>query len=145
MNSKTFINLNPRFSSDDGCQNTENFVSLTDSDVQKFLEGKKTKIRKEKPKVTYSVALVMVLLAAENENWRLEDLSQADFGRATWKQHFLMLFITNLYWIVYNNNQKKDDTAYYIFREKDTRVWNHTLLIYKHGPAIYCNRNVFSL
>ena len=95
MNSKTFINLNPRFSSDDGCQNTENFVSLTDSDVQKFLEGKKTKIRKEKPKVTYSVALVMVLLAAENENWRLEDLSQVDFGRATWKQHFLMLFITN--------------------------------------------------
>ena len=95
MNSKTFINLNPRFSSDDGCQNTENFVSLTDSDVQKFLEGKKTKIRKEKPKVTYSVALVMVLLAVENENWRLEDLSQADFGRATWKQHFLMLFITN--------------------------------------------------
>ena len=68
MNSKTFINLNPRFSSDDGYQNTENFVSLTDSDVQKFLEGKKTKIRKEKPKVTYSVALVMVLLAAENEN-----------------------------------------------------------------------------
>ena len=95
MNSKTLINLNPRFSSDDGCQNIENFVSLTDSDVQKFLEGKKTKIRKEKPKVTYSVALVMVLLAAENENWRLEDLSQADFGRATWKQHFLMLFITN--------------------------------------------------
>ena len=33
-----------------------------------FLEGKKTKILKEKPKVTYSVALVMVLLAAENEN-----------------------------------------------------------------------------
>ena len=41
----------------------------------------KTKIRKEKPKVTYSVALVMAFLAAGNENRRLEDLPQADFGR----------------------------------------------------------------
>ena len=28
----------------------------------------------------YSVALVMASLAAENKNWQLEDLSQADFG-----------------------------------------------------------------
>ena len=42
---------------------------------------KKTKIRKEKPKVTYSVALVMAFLAAENENRQLEDSPQADFGR----------------------------------------------------------------
>ena len=43
--------------------------------------GKKTKIRKEKPKVTYSVALVKAFLAAENENRQLEDLPQAYFGR----------------------------------------------------------------
>ena len=41
---------------------------------------KKTKIRKEKPKVTYTVALVMAFLAAENENRLLEDLLRADFG-----------------------------------------------------------------
>ena len=28
----------------------------------------------------YSVALLMAFLAAENKNWQLEDLSQADFG-----------------------------------------------------------------
>ena len=44
-------------------------------------KGKKTKIRKEKPKVTYSVALVMAFLLAENENQKVEDLPQADFGR----------------------------------------------------------------
>ena len=44
-------------------------------------QGKKTKVRKEKPKVTYSVALVMAFLAAENENRQLEDSPQADFGR----------------------------------------------------------------
>ena len=41
---------------------------------------KETKIRKEKPKVTYTIALVMAFLAAENENRLLEDLLQADFG-----------------------------------------------------------------
>ena len=45
------------------------------------LRGKKTKIRKEKSKVTYPVALVMAFLAAGNENRQLEDLPQADFGR----------------------------------------------------------------
>ena len=39
----------------------------------------KTKIRKEKPKVTYSVALVIALLPAENENQQLTDLPQVDF------------------------------------------------------------------
>ena len=34
-----------------------------------------------KPKVTYSVALVMAFLEAENENRQLEGLPQADFGR----------------------------------------------------------------
>ena len=46
------------------------------------LRGKETKlVRKEKPKVTKSVALVRAFLAAENENRQLEDLPQADFGR----------------------------------------------------------------
>ena len=36
---------------------------------------------KEKPKVTYSVVLVLAFLSAEKENRQLEDLSQADFGR----------------------------------------------------------------
>ena len=38
-------------------------------------------MRKEKPKVTYSVALVTAFLAAENENRQLEDLPRANFGR----------------------------------------------------------------
>ena len=46
-------------------------VSLTDSEVQTFL--------KEKPKVLYSVALVLAFLSAENR--QLEDLPLADFGR----------------------------------------------------------------
>ena len=45
------------------------------------LKGKKTKIRKEKPKVTLSMALVTVFLAADNESRQLKDLPQADFGR----------------------------------------------------------------
>ena len=34
----------------------------------------------EKPEGTYSVALVLAFLPAENENRRLEDLPLADFG-----------------------------------------------------------------
>ena len=56
-------------------------VLLTDSEVQTFLERKKTNILKEKPKVTYSVALVLAFISAENENRQLEDLPLADFGR----------------------------------------------------------------
>ena len=56
-------------------------LSLTDSEVQTFLEGKKNQYTKEKPKVTYSVALVLAFLSAENENRQLEDLPLADFGR----------------------------------------------------------------
>ena len=59
----------------------KNSISFRDSDVQTFLKGKKTKIRKEKPKVTFSVTLVMAFLAAENENRQLKGLPQADFGR----------------------------------------------------------------
>ena len=46
-----------------------------------FKKGKKTDVRKGKPKVTYSVALVTAFLAAENENRQLEDLPRVDFGR----------------------------------------------------------------
>ena len=46
--------------------------------VHTFLEGEKTDIQKEKPKVT---ALVLAFLAAENENRQLEDLPLADFSR----------------------------------------------------------------
>ena len=38
-------------------------------------------MRKEKPKVTYLVALVLAFLAAEIENRRPEDLPQAYSGR----------------------------------------------------------------
>ena len=60
MNGKAFAILNPRsfvgIFSDYGCENTETSVSLTDSDVLSQ-KGKKTEVRPEKPKVTYSVAL----------------------------------------------------------------------------------------
>ena len=36
---------------------------------------------KEKPKVTFSVVLVLAFLLAENENRQLENLSLAHFGR----------------------------------------------------------------
>ena len=42
---------------------------------------KKTNILKEKPKVAYSVALVLTFLSAENENRQLEDLPRSDFCR----------------------------------------------------------------
>ena len=87
MNGKAFTILNPRsfvrIFSDYFCLKTEIFVStLTDSDVQTLLEREENqKKRKEKPKVTYLVVLVVAFLAAENENRPLEDLPQADFGR----------------------------------------------------------------
>ena len=42
---------------------------------------------------TYSVALVMAFLAAENENRQLEDLPQADFGRVP--ERFLLTVRSN--------------------------------------------------
>ena len=41
----------------------------------------KINIIKEKPKLTYSVTLVLAFLSAESENRQLEDLPLADFGR----------------------------------------------------------------
>ena len=66
-------------SSDYGSYNTKKSVLLRERDVKLSKIGKKTIMRKEKPKATYSVALIMVFLAAENENRLLEDLTQADF------------------------------------------------------------------
>ena len=45
------------------------------------LKGKKTNILKEKPKIAYSVALVLTFLSSVEENRQLEDLPLADFGR----------------------------------------------------------------
>ena len=57
-------------------------VSLTDNEVQTFLEGEKTNItyKKKKPKVMYSVALVLAFFATENENRQLEDSLPAHFS-----------------------------------------------------------------
>ena len=68
-------------------------TSLTDSNVQTLLKGEKTKIWKEKPKITYSVALVMAFLAPKDKNRQLEDLPQANFGRVP--ERFLLSVRTN--------------------------------------------------
>ena len=49
---------------------------LTDSDIQTFLEREDNKRWKDKPKVMYSVALVMAFLAAENENRQSSTLEE---------------------------------------------------------------------
>ena len=41
----------------------------------------KTNTQKQKPKVTYSMALLLTFFAAENENRQPEDLPLTDFGR----------------------------------------------------------------
>ena len=46
-------------------------------------------MRKGKPKVMYSMALVMAFLAAEDENRQLEALPQANFARVS--ERFLLL------------------------------------------------------
>ena len=46
--------------------NTKRSVSLTDSEAQTFLEGEENQYTERKPKVTYSVALVLAFLSAEN-------------------------------------------------------------------------------
>ena len=56
-------------------------LSLKDIDVQTFLDEEENQYTRGKPKVAYSVALVMAFVAAVNENRQLEDFPQADFGR----------------------------------------------------------------
>ena len=51
-----------------------------ENEVETFLAGDETNIRKEKPKVAYPVALVLAFLVAESESRQLEDLPPADFG-----------------------------------------------------------------
>ena len=55
-------------------------ASLRSDRKERERKGKKTNILKEKPKVAYSVALMLAFLSAENENRQLEDLPLADFG-----------------------------------------------------------------
>lgn len=57
--------------------NTEYFVSLTDSDVQTFLKVEKKQYTKRETKSYH--ALVMAFLVAANEIKQLEDLTQANF------------------------------------------------------------------
>ena len=57
------------------------YLSLKDSDAQTFLEEEENQYTRRKPKVAYSVALVMAFVAAVNENRQLEDFPQTDFGR----------------------------------------------------------------
>ena len=52
------------------------FVSITDSDVNTFLEGEANKNTQRKTQS--DIALVNAFLLAENENRRLEDLPPAD-------------------------------------------------------------------
>ena len=56
---------------------TEYFLSLTDSDVQTFLEVEKNQNTKRETKSYH--ALVMAFLMAANEIKQLEDLTQANF------------------------------------------------------------------
>ena len=58
---------------------TKNSVSLTDSEVQTFLEGEKNQYTKRKTE-SYK-ALVLEFLSAENKIRQLEDLPLTDFGR----------------------------------------------------------------
>ena len=87
MNGKAFAILNTSNLSELSrvmvAKTQKRFVSLIDGEVQTCLEGEENhSIKgKKKPKVTYSVALVLAFLSAENENRPLEDLPLADLGR----------------------------------------------------------------
>ena len=52
LNSRSFIGI----CSDNGCQNTEKSVSLTNSDVQTFLEGKGNQTCKERKTESYEIS-----------------------------------------------------------------------------------------
>ena len=76
MNGKAFTILNPR--SFVGMflglwlpKMMKNLYRLQTVTFKLSQKGKETKTRKEKPNVTWSVALVMAFLAAENENRQL--------------------------------------------------------------------------
>ena len=89
-NGKAFTIHNPksfnRIIADYGSWDAEKSVSLTDSDVQTFLDGEENQNTKKE------TALVIAFLAAGNENRQLEDLPPADFGRVP--KIFLLLLRT---------------------------------------------------
>ena len=84
MNSKAFMTLNTsclsEFSRIMAAKTIKKSLSLADNEVQSFLEREGNQYTKEKPKVAYSVALVLAFLLSENENWQLEDMPLANFG-----------------------------------------------------------------
>ena len=72
MNGKAFMILNTscllEFSRIMAAKTLKKSVSLADNEVQSFLEREGNQYTKEKPKVTYSVALVLAFLLSVNEN-----------------------------------------------------------------------------
>ena len=72
MNGKAFMILNTNclleFSRIMAAKTLKKSVSLADNEVQSFLEREGNQYTKEKPKVTYSVALVLAFLLSVNEN-----------------------------------------------------------------------------
>ena len=69
MNSKAFAILSSSCLSElSRIMAAKKSVSLTDCEVQNFLEGEGNQYAKRKPKVTHSVALVLAFLSAGNEN-----------------------------------------------------------------------------
>ena len=72
MNGKAFMILNTscllEFSRIMAAKTLKKSVSLADNEVQSFLEREGNQYIKEKPKVTYSVALVLAFLLSVNEN-----------------------------------------------------------------------------
>ena len=72
MNGKAFMILNTNclleFSQIMAAKTLKKSLSLADNEVQSFLEREGNQYTKEKPKVVYSVALVLAFLLSENEN-----------------------------------------------------------------------------
>ena len=72
MNGKAFMILNTscllEFSLIMAAKTLKKSLLLADNEVQSFLEREGNQYTKEKPKVVYSVALVLAFLLSENEN-----------------------------------------------------------------------------
>ena len=78
MNGEAFTILDPRsfvgIFRIMAAKTLKNLYRLQTATFKLSLKEKKTKVRKEKPKVTYSEALVIAFLVAENANRQLEKL-----------------------------------------------------------------------
>ena len=72
MNGKAFMILNTscllEFPQIMAAKTLKKSLLLADNEVQSFLEREGNQYTKEKPKVAYSVALVLAFLLSENEN-----------------------------------------------------------------------------